>query len=115
MTYDLFWNDDCELVKAYREAFRLKNERELEEQNFNAWLHGVYTYDALCAVSPVLHAFTKSGTEPIPYHKKPLKLKSEKTKTIPDKEQKMREMMSVMSKWAENINTKKTKEGANNG
>ena len=31
----------------------------------------MYIYDALCKVSPILHAFSKSGTKPLPYPDKP--------------------------------------------
>lgn len=34
-------------------------------------MQGVYIYDALCRVSPILHAFSKSGTKPLPYVTKP--------------------------------------------
>ena len=34
-------------------------------------MQGVYVYDALCRVSPILHAFSKSGTKPLPYVEKP--------------------------------------------
>ena len=35
------------------------------------WIQGMYIYDALCKVSPILHAFSKSGTKPLPYPDKP--------------------------------------------
>lgn len=67
MTYDMYWNGDCLLTKYYREAHRLKN----EQKNQELWLQGMYIYDALCKVSPILHAFAKSGTKPVPYPEKP--------------------------------------------
>lgn len=45
MTYDAFWNGDVELVKFYREAFRLKQQMRNEE----LWLQGVYFRDAIAA------------------------------------------------------------------
>ena len=41
--------------------------RKEVRRNYAAWLQGAYIYDALCAVSPILHAFAKGGTKPIPY------------------------------------------------
>ena len=35
---------------------------------------GMYIYDALCKVSPVLHAFAKNGTKPIEYPSEPYPL-----------------------------------------
>lgn len=67
MTYDQYWNDDCELVVHYRKANELENTRKNQE----LWLQGMYIYEALCCVSPVLHAFAKSGTKPQPYPDKP--------------------------------------------
>lgn len=75
MTYDQYWNSDCLLVKYYREAFEIKNKR----QNEVLWLQGAYIYDALCAVSPVLHAFAKTGTKPQPYLDKPYPLTKKET------------------------------------
>ena len=43
MTYDQFWNQDVELVKAYREADKIK--RDLKNQDM--WMQGAYYYEAL--------------------------------------------------------------------
>ena len=67
MTYDEFWNGDCTLTKYYRKADEIRKERRNEE----LWLQGMYIYEALCDVSPVLHAFAKKGTKPQPYAEKP--------------------------------------------
>ena len=62
MTYDQYWNDDCLLVKYYRKAHELANDRRNQE----LWLQGMYIYDALCCTAPVLH-----GAKPTPYPEKP--------------------------------------------
>lgn len=67
MTYEQYWEQDCGLVRFYREAEELRNERI----NYQAWLQGMYFYDALARVSPILHAFAKKGTKPKPYVEKP--------------------------------------------
>ena len=67
MTYEQFWDGDCWLAKDYREAFKLRTRRD----NEHAWLIGRYVYDALCAVSPLLHAFAKNGTTAQPYLERP--------------------------------------------
>lgn len=70
MTYDQYWKQDCELVKFYRKADDIRKKRINQE----AWLQGAYFYNALCSVSPVLHAFAKNGTEPLPYMEEPFPL-----------------------------------------
>lgn len=70
MTSEQFWEGDCTLVVAYRKAFALKQDLE----NQQAWLQGMYIYDALCCVAPVLHAFAKKGTKPTPFRKEPYPL-----------------------------------------
>lgn len=67
MTYKQYWEDDCLLVKYYREADKLKQ----ESANQSAWLQGMYFYDALVRVSPVLAAFAPKGTKPIAYMNEP--------------------------------------------
>lgn len=67
MSYEQYWEGDCWLPKYYREAYELKIRRE----NAQAWLTGRYVYDAMCAVSPILHAFAKQGTQAHPYLEKP--------------------------------------------
>lgn len=47
MSIKEFWEDDPELFWAYRFSYITKMERESEINNYNAWLQGVYFYDAL--------------------------------------------------------------------
>ena len=51
------------LVKYYREAEEMRREKFNQE----AWLQGMYIYDAIMRLSPILHAFAKKGTKPQPY------------------------------------------------
>lgn len=67
MTYDQYWRDDVTIPIMYRKAYLIKQ----EETKWNNWEGGVYTYEALCKVSPVLHAFVKNGTKPLPFSDKP--------------------------------------------
>lgn len=63
MTAEQYWEQDPMLVKYYREAEEIRKER----MNQEAWLQGMYIYDALMRVSPVLRAFAKKGTKAQPY------------------------------------------------
>lgn len=70
MTYNEFWYGSAYRVKFYRESYKLK----LQQQDENNWMQGMYVYEALCKVSPILHAFSKKGTKPLPYADKPFLL-----------------------------------------
>ena len=110
MSYEQFWEDHNDLVKAYRTADKVRLERE----NFNAWLQGKYFYDALCCVAPVMHAFAKRGTKPIKYHDKPLEIQATKSKEeiAETKEKQVFDKgMAKMEAWMKGVNAK-LKKGA---
>ena len=67
MTYEQYWDGDPMLCKYYREAEEIRNEKKNQE----LWLQGMYIYEALCDVSPVLHAFAKKGAKPEQYSNNP--------------------------------------------
>lgn len=67
MTYDEYWNKDCTMVIYYRKAW--KEKQKIKKWDF--WNEGMYFYDVLLRVAPVLHAFAKNGTKPLPYLEKP--------------------------------------------
>ena len=67
MTPDEYWNGDPALLKAYRKMDEIKRERE----NEMLWLQGMYIYEAIGDLAPILHAFAKKGTEAKPYAERP--------------------------------------------
>ncbi len=67
MTFNQFWNEDCCLVKYYRKAYELQRERKNQE----LWLQGMYIYEAIGDMSPVLKAFAKKNTKPLKYPSEP--------------------------------------------
>lgn len=83
MEYNDFWYGDAYLTKFYRESHKLKVKQKDEE----LWMQGMYIYEALCDVSPILHAFSKKGTKPLPFSEKPYLFNSEKFKSEEEKEQ----------------------------
>ena len=88
MSYEQYWDGDPALVKYYRKADELRRKRANEEM----WLQGMYIYEALCDVSPLLHAFAKRGTKPNPYSDHPYAITSkERTDAQKRKEQQERE------------------------
>lgn len=75
MSYYEFWEGDVALPKFYREAYKLRQERETQQTNFNAWLNGLYTMKAYGVV--LGNAFSDKDTEPLEYFDKPIELKSD--------------------------------------
>lgn len=72
MSYGEFWEGDVALPKFYREAYKLKQERELEQANFGAWLQGFYNAKAYAVV--LGNAFAEKGAAPLEYFDKPIEL-----------------------------------------
>lgn len=84
MTYDQYWNDDPALVKYYRKAAEISADRKNQE----LWLQGMYIYEALCCVSPVMRAFAKKNTKPIPYPKTPYAISKQQQERNEEREEK---------------------------
>ena len=80
MSYDDYWNGEPRMCKFYKEAYDIRRKRDDED----AWWQGLYIYDAFCRVSPVLNAFAKNGTKPLPYVDKPY-TQSDKYKQLNEK------------------------------
>lgn len=82
MSYDEFWYGESYRAKFYLDSHKLKVKQKDEEM----WIQGMYIYEALCKVSPVLHAFSKKGTKPLPYAEKPYLTSAPALETQKDKE-----------------------------
>lgn len=83
MSYNDFWYGPAFMTTFYRDANKLK----LRQQDENNWMIGMYVYEAILDCSPVLHAFSKKGTKPLPYAEKPYLTDVFETKTEAQKEQ----------------------------
>ena len=100
MTPEQYWDGDSTLAKYYRKAHELQRKR----RNEDLWLQGMYIYEALCDVSPILQAFAKRGTKPHPYTDRPYSITSEdreeerKLKEQRDREKAKQYMLSKMAK-----------------
>lgn len=44
-----FWNEEPELLWAYRKMYMDKVKTNRELSNYNAWLNGIYIFDAISA------------------------------------------------------------------
>lgn len=98
MTFDQYWNDDCALTVHYRKAHELRTKRK----NHEMWLQGLYVYDALCSVSPILQAFAKKGTKPLPYPELPYPISDKEAKEREEERQRAnrKKAMASFATWA---------------
>jgi len=87
MTYDQFWRDDVDIAKHYFKAYKIKLERDLDTMEWTVWKQGLYFYEALCYVSPILNAMAKKNTKPLPYPSAPHG-KEEEVRKYQDKQSK---------------------------
>ena len=74
-----FWNEDPDLLWTYRTSYLEKEKQKIEIQkemiNFQAWLQGLYNYNAIGSV------FSKNGkylSQPLELNEKPKNKKEEK-------------------------------------
>lgn len=105
MTYKEFWEDDPTMTKQYLEAFKIKQKNEIKNKEWEIWKQGMYVYEALIDVSPILHAFSKAK-KPLPYPEKPYGLEEdeeeEKDKITKEKEIENERLKATVffSNWA---------------
>ena len=101
MTYEQFWEGDPHLAKYYRQADEIKTERRNQE----LWLQGLYVYEVLCDVAPILQAMAKKGTKARPYPEQPYAITEkqrrreleEKERRVADKGKRFMEMFMKQS------------------
>ena len=108
MTPEQYWDGDPTLPVYYRKADELRRKRD----NEHMWLQGMYIYEALCDVSPVLNAFAKKGTKPAPYPSHPYsitakeRVEEKRLKEKRDAEKARRYMESMMAKTNKRFESK---------
>lgn len=100
MSEDQYWDKDCTLVKYYREAEEMRKEKANQE----AWLQGMYIYDAIMRLTPILRAFAKKGSKPTPYVEEPYPINKKSQEEAQERKEKalydkgLMYMKSFMSK-----------------
>lgn len=109
MTYEQFWDGSPAIATAYRQAYRLKREAENEQ----AWLQGLYNYDAFSVT--LANAFRSKGAKRQNYFEKPIDIfpltEAEKQRREREEYAKMEAAMKAMVRKQK---AKKTK-GDDNG
>ena len=103
VSYDQFWDGDVSAHRMYRKAYR----QILLDQNRNAWLQGMYIYEALLAVGRYTKAFSKA--KPAPYREEPYDLFEEERKQKEEQKQKERyfRMRDKLASFAKAYNEKR--------
>lgn len=105
MTYKEFWEEDPTIAKDYLKAFKIKQKNEIRNKEWEIWKQGMYVYEALIDVSPILHAFSKAK-KPLPYPEKPYGLeenKDEEKNEVTKEQQKENERLKAtvfFNNWA---------------
>lgn len=96
MTYEQYWDMSPYLVIAYRKAYKLKREIANEQ----AWLQGLYVYDAFAVC--MANAFAKRGAKKENYLEKPVDIfpltDSEKERREQEERDKMQKAMEAIAR-----------------
>ena len=106
MTYEQYWEQSPYLAVAYRRAYRLKREADNEQ----AWLQGLYVFDAFAVV--LANAFAKSGAKKQKYMDKPVDIfpLTEREKKLREAEENAK-MQSAMEAMVREQRRKKKSKG----
>ena len=99
MSYAEYWDGDAKLTQYYRKAYSLRQ----EEINNNAWLQGMYIYDAVStALYNSLRGMGKSKPPAKEYAKQPYELKN-RAKTPEEKAKEVYVEQEKAAAWMENF------------
>ena len=99
MSYVEYWEGDPKLAQYYRKAYLIKQ----EEINNNAWLQGMYIYDAMStALYNALRGMGKNKPPAKDYAKQPYELKN-KVKSEAQKQKEIEIEQQKAAAWMENF------------
>lgn len=109
MSYDEYWYGDPNLVVAYRKAEEIRSHR----RNWEMWMNGRYTYDAIMRLVPSLNMWKPK--EPIDYIEEPYPLtrKEYEERMQREEKRKQEEMREKLKAFAMRQNAKKKEEQEN--
>ena len=116
MSYTEYWEGENSLPGFFIQAHEKRRRREMEEQNFNAWLNGMYNARAFGVV--LSNAFAKKGSPPAEYFDKPIELfpheKTEKEKADEQEQARLRVKIALDNFVAALSNGKEKNNGRSN-
>ena len=99
MSYAEYWEGDPKLTQYYRRAYRIKQEQE----NNNAWLQGMYVYDAVStALHNALRGMGKNKPPAKDYAKQPYEI-FKKEKTPQEAALEVQKEQEKAALWMENL------------
>ena len=99
MSFAEYWDGDPKLAQYYRKAYQIKQ----EEINNNAWLQGMYIYDAFStALYNALRGMGKTKPPAKDYAKQPYELKN-KVKSEAEKAREVQIEQEKAAAWMENF------------
>lgn len=82
MSYDQYWYGDPLMVRAFYAAHKLKQ----EQQDYNAWLHGLYVYQGVSTALYNAFRDPKKGQKAENYPDKPFGMKKQEESQKIDEE-----------------------------
>ena len=91
------------MVKYYRRAYKLR----LEQTNRELWLQGMYVYEAIADLAPILRtSFSKTPPRALDYPHEPYALGKEEIEMRKKKEEesKFAKNQSKVTAWASRVN-----------
>lgn len=91
-----YWEGDCSLTRYYRKAYKIKQ----EEINNNAWLQGLYIYDAVSTA--VYNALRNKNSQAREYAKQPYNLENKEKSEFEKAKEVEVEQQKAMA-WMENF------------
>ena len=95
ISYNDFWNMNPRIVKVCIEGYKNKINRDLEYDNYVAFLSGIYVRDALA--STVGNMFSKKSSKPIEYPKEPYPV-TQKQQEYNEEQEKERQRQLFMAR-----------------
>ena len=99
MSYAEYWEGDSSLARYFRKAYKIKQEQD----NNNAWLQGLYFYDAIStALHNAMRGMGKSKPPAKDYAKQPYEL-FKKKKTEVELAQEVEIEQQKAAAWMENL------------
>lgn len=104
MSYNLYWRGDAAAARHFRKADVLRQKR----LNTELWLQGLYVYEAVGDLVPVLRPFAKEGTKPREYPHEPYPLDEEDLERKREREEaeEREQTRAMLEAWAAKVNTK---------
>ena len=106
MSRDEYWNQDPYIVEEYLGAYKLMR----EEQNWHAWISGLYVFDSVSAVLGNIH-FDKRAHKFVKPMEKPMEIFPKTPEEIErDNRQKIREIVQSLNRFHAKMESKQDAE-----